>query len=154
MRNLITCAHDTGNYLLNIGPRPDGGIPEESVRILTAVGKWMDKNGKSIYDTDVCQPRRSNYASFTRKGNTLYMHVHFWPGETVALAGLMNQVKSARLLATGKDVKFEQDKFRVRFVNLPAKAPDDPVTTIAIECDGEPKQDTDFVRKERPRIKA
>jgi alpha-L-fucosidase len=152
IRNLITCSHDTGNYLLNIGPKPDGSIPEESVAIMTAVGKWMDRNGASIYKTDACQPRRSNYASFTRSGNTLYMHVHFWPGETVALAGLQNQVKSARMLATGQAVKFEQEKFRVRFVNLPAKAPDDPVTTIAIECDGEPKQDTDFVRKERPRM--
>jgi alpha-L-fucosidase len=154
VRNLVTCAHGTGYFLLNIGPKPDGSIPEESVRILTAVGKWMARNGKSIYDTDVCQPRSSNYAGFTRKGNTLYMHVHFWPGETVALAGLMNQVKSARMLATGAPVKFEQEKFRVRFTGLPGKAPDDPVTTLAIECDGEPKQDTDFVRRERPRLKA
>jgi alpha-L-fucosidase len=56
-------------------------------------------------------------------------------------------------VATGKDVKFDQDKFRVRFTGLPEKAPDEPVTTIAIECDGEPHQDTDFVRKERPRSK-
>jgi alpha-L-fucosidase len=151
-RNLITCAHDTGNYLLNIGPKPDGSIPEESVKIMTAVGKWMEKSGKSIYDTDVCQPRRSNYASFTRKGNTLYMHIHFWPGETAILGGLMNKVQGARLLASGKPVKFEQDKFRVKFTGLPAAAPDDPVTTIAIDCDGEPRQDTDFIRKERPRV--
>jgi len=39
VRNLVTCAHGTGNYLLNIGPKPDGSIPEESVRILTAVGQ-------------------------------------------------------------------------------------------------------------------
>ena len=58
------------------------------------------------------------------------------------------------MLATGASVKFEQEKFRVRFTGLPAKAPDDPVTTLAIECDGEPKQDTDFVRNERPRLKA
>ena len=154
IRNLITCSRDTGNYLLNIGPKPDGSIPPDSVRILTAVGKWMDRNGQSIYQTDPCQPRRSNFASFTRHGNTLYMHVYFWPGETVALGGLMNKVQSARLLATGRAVKFEQDQFRVRFLNLPANAPDDPVTTIAIECDGEPKQDTDFVRRERPRLKA
>ena len=151
IRNLITCSRDTGNYLLNIGPKPDGSIPDESVRIMTAVGKWMDKNGKSIYDTDPCQPRRSNYASFTRKGNTLYMHIHFWPGSTAVISGLMNQVKSARLLASGQEVKFEQDRFRVRFVNLPANPPDDPITTIAIECDGEPKEDNEFVRRERPR---
>src|SRR5215831_4827563 len=155
VRNLITCAHDTGNYLLNIGPKPDGSVPEESVRILTTVGKWMEKSGKSIYDTDVCQPRRSNYASFTRKDNTLYMHVHFWPEEIVSLGGLQVPVKSARLLATGKPVKFVQDKFRVQFTGLPDKAPDDPVTTIAIECDGVPHQDTqDFVRNQHLRDKA
>ncbi|HTS29470.1 MAG TPA: alpha-L-fucosidase [Bryobacteraceae bacterium] len=151
VRNLITCSRDTGNYLLNIGPKPDGSIPEESVRIMTTVGRWMDKNGKSIYQTEKCQPRRSNYASFTRNGNTLYMHNYFWPGETATIGGMMTKVKSAHLLATGKEVKFEQDQFRVRFVGLPEKAPDDPVTTIAIECDAEPHQDTDYVRKERPR---
>jgi alpha-L-fucosidase len=152
VRNLITCAHDTGNYLLNIGPKPDGSIPEDSVRILTAVGKWMEKNGETIYQSETCQPHRSNYAEFSRKGNTLYMHVHFWPGSTVSLGGLTNQVKSVHLVATGKPVTLEQDKFRVRFTGLPEKAPDEPVTTIAIECDGVPNQDSDMVRKERPRL--
>jgi alpha-L-fucosidase len=69
------------------------------------------------------------------------------------LGGLMNKVQSARLLAGGKAVKFEQDKFRVRFTGLPENAPDSPVTTLAIECDGEPRQDTDFVRKEHLRDK-
>jgi alpha-L-fucosidase len=154
VRNLVTCAHDTGNYLLNIGPKADGSIPEESVCILSKVGGWMQRNGPTIYQSEKCQPRRSNFAGFSRKGNTLYMHVHFWPGSTVALGGLRNKVQSAKLIASGKDVKFEQDDFRVRFVGLPEKAPDDPVTTIAIECDGEPHQDTDYVRKERPRRNA
>jgi alpha-L-fucosidase len=154
VRNLITCAHDTGNYLLNIGPRPDGSVPEESVRILTSVGKWMDRNGQSIYQSERCQPRRSNYASFSRAGNTLYMHIHFWPGDTPVIGGLRSQVKSARMLATGKQIKFEQDDFRVRFPGLGEKAPDDPITTVAIECDGEPRQDTDYIRKERPRLHA
>jgi alpha-L-fucosidase len=152
VRNLISCARDGGNYLLNIGPKPDGSIPQESVQILSSVGKWMDRNGKSIYESDLCQPRRSSYASFTRTGNTLYMHIHFWPGSTAAIAGLMAPVKSARLLATGQEVKFEQDRLRVRFLNLPANAPDNPVTTIAIECGSEPKQDNEFVRRERERL--
>jgi alpha-L-fucosidase len=154
VRNLVTCAHDTGNYLLNIGPKGDGSIPEESVGILTKVGGWMQRNGPTIYQSEKCQPRRSNYAAFSRKGNTLYMHVYFWPGSTVAIGGLRNKVQSAKLLASGRHVKFEQDDFRVRFVGLPEKAPDNPVTTIAIECDGEPHQDTDYVRKERPRRNA
>ena len=152
IRNLISCAHDSGNYLLNIGPRGDGSIPEPSVRILREVGEWMAVNGRTIYDSDPCQVRRSNYASFTRIGNTLYMHVHFWPGEYVAISGLMTKVKSAKLIKTGENVSFKQDEFRVRFTDLPRKAPDSPLTTIAIECESEPAQDTDFVRKNRPRL--
>jgi alpha-L-fucosidase len=64
----------------------------------------------------------------------------------------MTPVKSARLLATGQEVKFEQDRLRVRFLNVPANAPDSPVTTIAIECGSEPKQDNEFVRRERDRL--
>jgi alpha-L-fucosidase len=60
-------------------------------------------------------------------------------------------VKSARLLKTGSEVKFTQDEFQTKFVDLPDKAPDDLVTTIAIECDAEPAQDTDFVRKNKQR---
>jgi alpha-L-fucosidase len=147
IRNLITCAHDSGNYLLNIGPKPDGSIPEESIRILTTVGQWMDKNGQSIYGAERCQPRRCRFGSFSRRGNTLYLHVHFWPGKTIAVAGLMTKVKRATLLATGQTLEFQQDAYRVQFTGLPEKAPDDPITTLVIECDGEPDQRELFVRK-------
>jgi len=153
IRNLVSCSRDDGNYLLNIGPKPDGSIPEGSVRVLTEVGKWMTRNGESIRTTDRCQVHASEFAGFTRRGNTLYMHVHFWPGDTIALGGLMTKVISARLLASGQSVKFEQERFRVRFTGLPADAPDHPVTTIAIECESEPRQDTGLVRRERPRVR-
>jgi alpha-L-fucosidase len=152
IRNLISCARDGGNYLLNIGPKPDGSIPEESVKVLTEVGDWMKTNGHTVYQSDLCQVRRSNYASFTRIGNTLYMHVHFWPGEYVAISGLKTKVKSAKLMKTGAALKFTQDDFRVRVLDLPMKAPDFPVTTIALECESEPTQDTDYVRKNKPRM--
>jgi len=121
------------------------------VRILTEVGQWMSRNSETIYGADVCHVGSSNFAGFTRKGNTLYMHVHFWPGDTVALGGLTTAVKSARLFATNEPVKFEQEKFRVRFMGLPKEPPDHPVTTIAIECESEPMQDTRAVRRDRPR---
>ncbi len=44
--NLANCARGGGNYLLNIGPKPDGSIPDESVTVLQAVGKWLETNGK------------------------------------------------------------------------------------------------------------
>ena len=153
IRNLITCARDGGNYLLNIGPQPDGGVPPQSERILRAAGEWMHRNGDTIYGADLCQPRRSAYSNFTRKGNTLYMHVHFWPsGGDVSIGGLKNKVLSARVLKTGQALTVDQDGFRTRFTGLPDAAPDTPVTTIAIECDGPPLQDTDNVRINKPRL--
>ncbi len=152
VRNLISCARDTGNYLLNIGPEGDGSIPPETVRILTEVGKWIDTNGEAIYKSERCQPGRSNYASFSRIGNTLYMHVHYWPGTDVAIGGLKNKVLSAKLLKTGQNVTVTQDGFRTHLTGLPATAPDSPVTTIALECDSVPMQDTDGVRKNKPRM--
>src|ERR1039457_1982869 len=119
VRNLGLCARDGGNYLLNIGPRPDGSIPEVSVRILTAVGRWMERNGQTFYQAEPCRVHASEFAGFTRRGNTLYMHVHFWPGETVALGGLKSKVLSAKLFASGQPVQFEQEQFRVRFKGLP-----------------------------------
>jgi alpha-L-fucosidase len=146
IRNLITCARDSGNYLLNIGPKGDGSIPAESVEIFNEVGQWLARNGQSIYDSDKCQLTRSRNGSFTRKGKTLYFHIHYYPGTSVAFAGLMTKALSARLLSSGKQVDFKQDAYSINFTGLPATAPDHPVTTIAIECESIPTQDNIFVR--------
>jgi alpha-L-fucosidase len=55
------------------------------------------------------------------------------------------------LYTTGQTVKFEQEEFRVRFMGLPANAPDPITTTLAVECDAEPTQDQDAIRKHRKR---
>ena len=52
VNNLAECAQGGGNYLLNIGPMPDGSVPPESVEVLEAVGKWLDTNGRAIYETE------------------------------------------------------------------------------------------------------
>jgi alpha-L-fucosidase len=154
IRNLITCARDGGNYLLNIGPQPDGGIPPESARILTAVGEWVHRNGDTIYGADICQPHTSQYAAFTRKGRTLYMHVYFWPaGGDIAISGLKQKVLSAKILKTGAALSVVQDGFRTHITGLPQTAPDAPLTTIVLECDGVPEQDTLNVRINKPRAK-
>jgi Alpha-L-fucosidase len=150
IRNLITCARDGGNYLLNIGPTEDGSIPPESVQILSTVGDWMSKHGETIYQSDNCQPRRGNYVSFTRKGNTLYAHVHYWPGETVVLANFLNKVSSVKMHGSNTPVKFEQDDYRIRLLGLPKKAPE-LVTTFELECDSEPRQNNELKRAEKPR---
>jgi alpha-L-fucosidase len=165
VRNLVTCAKGGGNYLLNIGPKPDGSVPEQSVNVLTEVGKWMSKNGPTIYEAEPCKASWHTFAEYTRKGNTLYIHVHFWPAQTagtkaleyykpptvVAIGGLRTKVKSARLFASGKKVDFVQDDISVRFTGLPQNAPDHPVTVIEAECESEPTIESGYVRRERPR---
>jgi alpha-L-fucosidase len=63
----------------------------------------------------------------------------------------MTSAKSARLLVNDQKVNFTQDRFRLKLTGLRNEAPDHPVTTIAIECDGEPRQDNIFVREQKPR---
>jgi len=150
--NLAECAGGGGNYLLNIGPKPDGSIPEETVAVLETVGKWLDTNGKAIYGTERIHYDGNPNANYTRRGNTLYIHQQFWPGHTpaaevtaffrpetvIALGGLKAKVKSARLLKTGEAVQFTQDEFCLRLTGLPLRAPDQPATVIEVECDGVP----------------
>ena len=166
--NLATCARGGGNYLLNIGPEPDGSIPPDTLAVLESVGKWMDTNGKAIYGTDRGQLGANVSGNFTRRGNTLYLHQHFWPGHTpaaewltfyqpeavIAIGGLKPKVLSARLLKTGQKVEFTQDEFTLRLTGLPLKAPDQPATVIEIECDGEPTVDHGSMRPLWPRYKA
>jgi alpha-L-fucosidase len=151
VNNLITCAQGGGNYLLNIGPKGDGSIPEESIQKLTEVGKWMDKHGPTIYETERSQVCNSVLAGFTRKGNTLYVQVENWPGNTIAVGGIKTKAVSAKLFTTGQKVEFKQEEFRLQFTGLPEKAPEDPATTIEVGFDSEPFQDTEWVRRERPR---
>jgi alpha-L-fucosidase len=82
----------------------------------------MDKHGPTIYETERCQVTRSEFARFTRKGNTLYVHVHFWPGEEVVIGGLKTKVTSARLFTTGQNVDFKQQNYRLELTGLPEKA--------------------------------
>ena len=152
VRNLVTCARGYGNYLLNIGPEADGSIPPQSIEILSNVGRWMDSHGDSIHQAELCKVNRSAFANFTRTGNKLYIHVHFWPGDTVAVGGLTNKVLSAKLHPSGQSVKFEQGPFRTQFTGFPVNAPDPLVTVIEVECDGEPNQNMLNVRENRPRL--
>jgi alpha-L-fucosidase len=135
---LIQCAAGGGNLLLNIGPAPDGTIPSESVRVLREVGNWMAINGETIYGSERVQAEWMVIGQFSAKGNTLYLHLRNWPGPTAAVGGLTNHVKSARLLATGESVPFQQSEDRLLLHDLPIEPPDPFASVIALEIEGKP----------------
>ena len=101
--------------------------------MLERVGAWLDTNGKAIYGTDGgASISFGNYDNFTRKGNTLYVHVYFWPGGTpaaewlsfyqppavVAIGGVKAKALSARVLKTGQPIQFTQDEISLRLTGL------------------------------------
>ena len=100
VQNLVECARDGGNYLLDIGPRADGSVPEPSVVRLKEIGQWLQRNGDCVYATQKCRFPHGNIGAYTRKGNTLYTVIYFWPGETMTVGGVTFKVKSARFLAS------------------------------------------------------
>jgi len=99
---LVNCTGGDGNLLLNVGPMPDGRIEPRQVAVLEGVGAWLKTHGESIYGTrgGPWKPTK-NFAS-TRRGNTVYLHVLRWQGESVTLPNLPVKVRSASLLAGGK----------------------------------------------------
>jgi alpha-L-fucosidase len=141
VQNLVECARDGGNYLLDIGPRADGSVPEPALSRLQAIGGWLRRNGEAVYGTERCRFPHGNIGVYTRRGKTLYAIVYFWPGRTMTVGGVRCKVKSARFLASGRPVPFEQRGSQLIFRPLPEKPPDEPVPVIAAECDAEPVQD-------------
>jgi alpha-L-fucosidase len=61
-----------GNFLLNVGPRPDGTLPPEAVGRLEEIGRWMDVNAEALHGTRPVAPYQVGQVALTRKGPLLY----------------------------------------------------------------------------------
>ena len=48
---LIDNVSKNGYMLLNVGPKPNGEIPEPAKKLLLAIGDWLNINGEAIYGT-------------------------------------------------------------------------------------------------------
>jgi len=95
-----------GNYLLNVGPRADGTIPEEARRILRHVGAWYRPVCESFDATTLAPGLVHNRdVLLTRRGSALYVHLCRPPtGTAVILAPLDRLPLSATLLNTAEPV--------------------------------------------------
>jgi alpha-L-fucosidase len=61
--------------LLNIGPKGDGSIPQESIESMRAIGQWMATNGEAIYGTAASPFERPPWGRYTKKAGRLFVHV-------------------------------------------------------------------------------
>jgi alpha-L-fucosidase len=133
--NLVDIVSKNGNLLLNIGPKPDGTIPDAEQQILLAIGKWLKVNGEAIYgsrpwklygegptevasgsfiDRDL-KPFTPQDVRFTTKGDTLYAILLDIPVKAVAIQSLSKtanngEVEKIELVGSDEPVKWSQKK--------------------------------------------
>ena len=105
IRKIVECVSKGGNLLLNVGPDARGNIPEASMERLAAIGKWMDKNSRSIYGCGKAGIEKPDYGRVTRSGNKLYFHVYENTLGPLPLLGLKREdIRSIRYLTTGAEI--------------------------------------------------
>ncbi len=146
IRTLVECVSKNGNLLLNVGPDARGRIPEASLRILSEVGDWMQRNGESIYGCGQSVYDKPDWGRLTQSGNTVYAHVMEQRVGAYTLPGLAGRVRKARIVADGTELftklpwnagQYKDDLF-FNFAHPESNTyplPDERDTVIAFELD-------------------
>ena len=131
IRALVEVASRGGNFLLNVGPQPDGVIQPEFQERLRAIGDWLSVNAESIYGTSYGPVQGMPSARTTSKGKTVFVHIFDWPPSVLEVKGVEAKIISARLLASGQPLNFRQSEQKLQ-IDLPAQAPDPNVSVVAL----------------------
>ena len=131
IRSLVEVASCGGNFLLNVGPQPDGVIQPEFQERLRAIGDWLSVNGESIYGTTYGPIQGLSLLRTTAKAKMVYVHFFDWPASQFEINALEAKVISAHVLATGQPLKFRQTEGKLQ-LDLPPRAPDPNVSVVAL----------------------
>jgi len=125
LHSMLKMAAANGNYLLNVGPKPDGTLPQDWLARMADMGDWLAEHGKGIFGTQGCPlQEESPTMLYTRQGQRLYLHLLAWPeSDRVTLANLKAAPKSARMLKTGQRLQVVAQDGKVELRGLPALAP-------------------------------
>ncbi|HEV3199201.1 MAG TPA: alpha-L-fucosidase [Bryobacteraceae bacterium] len=127
---LAKAAGNNANFLLNVGPKPDGTIQDEFRTRLQEMGTWLGKNGESIYGTRGGPITPRPWGVTTQRANKTYLHVLDWPDNLLVVQGLPKPVKKASLLSSGRPVKLQLLDGGL-LLDLP-KADRDPIDTVVV----------------------
>jgi len=131
---LVTCAVRDGNLALNTNPMPDGRIEPRQAERFREIGQWMKKYGQSIYGTRGGPFISASWGGTTHKGNTIYLHILRWPGESVTLPPIERKIVSHSVL-TGGTAEVEQTADEIT-ITVPADRRDPIDTIVKLELDG------------------
>lgn len=105
---LVKAAGKDANLLMNIGPQPDGCLPEVAVQRLKEVGEWMQTYGETIYGTRGGCIAPHDWGVTTQKENRLFVHILNLPDKALFLPLEGKQVKQALDFVTRQSLKFKR----------------------------------------------
>jgi alpha-L-fucosidase len=108
---LVSAAGRNANFLLNVGPMPNGIIQSEFADTLKEVGKWLQQFGESIYGTrgNIMPPQ--DWGVVTSKDKNIFIHILKNPEQQfIVIDGVKGKVKSCRLMQNDQSVKCKQSK--------------------------------------------
>lgn len=134
LQTLVLCAGGDGNLLFNVGPMPDGRIEPRQVDRLREMGAWLAKNGESVYGTRGGPWKPTKAVASTRRGNSIFLHVLRWDGDSLLLPDLSRKVTSATLIGGGT-VQVSQQNGRLTLTVAPV-ARDAIDTVVRLDLDG------------------
>jgi alpha-L-fucosidase len=132
VRYLARAAGSDANFLLNVGPMPNGRIQPEFVTRLREIGGWLARNGEAIYGTRGGPIAPRPWGVTTKKGNRVYVHALDVQDERLLLPPLGAKIRAARFLSTGRNAEFSEHDFGV-VLKLPADASDPFDTVVALD---------------------
>jgi len=131
IRYLVRAAGLDANFLLNVGPMPNGKIQTEFIERLNEIGKWMAKYGDSIYGTRGGPVKPSESYVATCKKNRIFLHVLDWRGEDKIFVPFdAKRVLNAWLM--DDDVSVQIHKHRQGFTVTVPKDKQNNIDTISV----------------------
>ena len=129
VRYLVRAAGSGANFLLNVGPMPNGKIQPEFVSRLQEMGAWTSKYGESVYGTRGGPITPRPWGVTTQKGSRVYVHVLDSQDASLLLPPLPSAIRSAALLDGGRAVTFTNSDYGP-VLALPKDR--DPIDTVIV----------------------